>query len=106
MTTQGMQNPFSRFGKDFSEMYDVVRTVIAARHRRLYKIEVLKDHTAPALFKVHFSLQERLVVRAGNSRTKAQFKKVWVEVTLPWVEAHDADSALTQALLLLSQVRS
>jgi hypothetical protein len=43
MTPESTQNPFSTFAKDFSEMYEVVRTVIAVRHRSLYKVEVLKD---------------------------------------------------------------
>jgi hypothetical protein len=51
MTTESMQEPFSRFAKDFPEMYEIVRTVIAIRHRRLYKVEVLKDHTARERFK-------------------------------------------------------
>jgi len=104
MTIEDMQNPFSRFAKDFPEMYEVVRTVIVVRERRLYKVEVLKDHTALASFKVHFSLQERLAIEPVDSRSKDQFKKIWVDLTLPWVETADADSALGQALLQLSQL--
>ena len=103
-TIEGMQEPFFRFVTDFSEMYEVARTVIVVRHRRLYKIEVLKDHTALASFKVHFSLQERLAIKPIDSKSKEQFKKIWVDLTLPWVETPDADSALTQALLQLSQL--
>jgi len=106
MTTQNIQDPFSRFDKEFSEMYDVVRTVIAVRHRRLYRVEVLKDHTAPARFTVHFSLQERLVIKTVHSRSNEKFKKVWVDLTLPWVETGDADSTLDQALLRLSEIKS
>ena len=40
MTTEPMPDPLSRFIKDFPEMYEVVRTVIVVRHRRLYKVEV------------------------------------------------------------------
>ena len=104
MTTEGMQDPFSRFVKDFPEMYEVVRTVIVVRHRRLYKVEVLKDRTAPARFKVHFSLQERLAIKPVGSKSKGEFKKIWVDLTLPWVETKDANSALNQALLQLSQI--
>jgi hypothetical protein len=104
ITIEGMQDPFSRFVKDFPEMYEVVRTVIVLRHRRLYKVEVLKDHTAVASFKVHFSLQERLAIEPIDSKSKEQFKKIWVDLTLPWVETADADSALSQALLQLSQL--
>jgi hypothetical protein len=102
MTIEDMQNPFSRFAKDFPEIYEVVRTVIVVRERRLYKVEVLKDHTAS--FKVHFSLQERLAIESIDSKSKEQFKKIWVDLTLPWVETADADSALGQALLQLSQL--
>src|SRR6202790_4230146 len=104
MTTKGMQDPLPRFVKDFSEIYEVVRTVIVVRHRKLYKVEVLKDHTAPARFKVHFSLQERLTIEPVDSKSKEQFKKVWVDLTLPWVETDDANSAFNQALLQLSQI--
>jgi hypothetical protein len=104
MTTEGMQDPFSRFVKDFPEMYEVVRTVIVVRHRRLYKVEVLKDHTPPAKFKVHFSLQERLTIKPVDSKSEEEFKKVWVDLTLPWVETDDANSAFNQALLQLSQI--
>src|ERR1700680_3473582 len=102
MTTEGMQDPFSRFVKDFPEMYEVVRTVIVVRNRTLYKVEVLKDHTALASFKVHFSLQERLAIEPVESKSKEQFKKIWVDLTLPWVETADANSAYKQALLQLS----
>jgi hypothetical protein len=104
MTTEGMQDPFFRFAKDFPEMYEVVRTVIVVRHRRLYKVEVLKDHTAPAKFKVHFSVQERLTIKPVDSKSEEEFKKVWVDLTLPWVETDDANSAFNQALLQLSQI--
>jgi hypothetical protein len=104
MTTEGMQDPFSRFAKDFPEMYEVVRTVIVVRHRRLYKVEVLKDHTAPARFKVHFSVQERLTIKPVDSQSEEEFKKVWVDLTLPWVETADASSAFNQALRQLSQI--
>ena len=87
----------------FPSMYEVVRTVIVVRHRKLYKVEVLKDH-APARFKVHFSLQERLAIEPVDSKSKEQFKKVWVDLTLPWVETDDANSAYNQALLQLSQI--
>jgi hypothetical protein len=70
MTTESMQKPFSRFVKDFPEMYEIVRTVIAVHHRRLYKVEVLKDHTAPGRFKVHFSIQERLVIQESRKGSK------------------------------------
>jgi hypothetical protein len=106
MTTESMQKPFSRFAKDFPEMYEIVRTVIAVHHRRLYRVEVLKDHTAPERFKVHFSIQERLVIKPAHSGTKKGFKKVWVDLTLPWVETYNADSALNQALLQLSKLKS
>ena len=62
-------------------MYEVVRTVIVVRHRKLYKVEVLKDH-APARFKVHFSLQERLTIEPVDSESKEQFKKVWAIVSI------------------------
>ena len=104
MTPEVMQDPFSRFVKDFPEMYEVVRTVIVVRHRTLYKVEVLKDHSTLASFKVHFSLQERLAIEPVESKSKEQFKKIWVDLTLPWVETADADSALSQALLQLSQL--
>jgi hypothetical protein len=104
MTTEGLQDPVSRFIKNFPEMYEVVRTVIVVRHRRLYKVEVLKDHTAPARFKVHFSLQERLTIKSVDSKSEEEFKKVWVDLTLPWVETDDANSAFNQALLQLSQI--
>ena len=104
MTLEGVQDPFSRFVEDFPEMYEVVRTVIVVRHRRLYKVEVLKDHTAVASFKVHFSLQERLAIEPIDSHSKDKFKKVWVDLTLPWVETADANSAFKQALLQLSQM--
>jgi hypothetical protein len=106
MTTGSMQTPFSRFAKDFPEMYEIVRTVMAVRHRRLYKVEVLKDLTALERFKVHFSIQERLGITPTHPRTKKAFKKVWVDLTLPWVETHNADSALNQALLQLSKMKS
>ena len=67
-----MQDPFSRFVKDFPEMYEVVRTVIVVRHRTLYKVEVLKDHMALASFKVHFSLQERLAIEPIDSQSREQ----------------------------------
>ena len=98
-----IEDPFSRFVKDFPEIYEVVRAVIVVRHRTLYKIEVLKDHTALASFKVHFSLQERLAIEPIDSKSRERFKKIWVDLTLPWVETADADSALSQALLQLSQ---
>ena len=101
---EGQQDPFSQFDRDFPEMYEVVRTVIVVRHRKLYKFEVLKDHTAPARFKVHFSLQERLTIEPVDSKSKEQFKKVWVDLTLPRVETDDANSAYNQALLQLSQI--
>ena len=104
MTTESMQDPFSRFVKDFPEMYEVVRTVIVVRHRMLYKVEVLKDQTALARFKVHFSLQERLAIKPVDSKSEDDFKKVWVDLTLPWIETDDANSALNQALLQLSQI--
>ena len=104
MTTEGKQDPFSRFVKDFPEMYIVVRAIIVVRHRRLYKVEVLKDHTAPARFKVHFSLQERLTIKPTDSKSEEEFKKVWVDLTLPWIETDDANSAFNQALLQLSQL--
>ena len=103
MTTEDMQDPFSRFAEDFPEMYEVMRTVIVVRRRRLYKVEVLKDHTAPARFKVHFSVQERLTLKP-DSKSEEEFKKVWVDLTLAWVETGDANSAFNQALLQLSQI--
>jgi hypothetical protein len=104
MTTEGMQDPFSGFAKEFPEMYEVVRTVMVVRNRRLYKVEVLKDHIPLGGFKVHFSIQERLPINPIDSESKEKFKKVWVDLTLPWVETQDADSALKQALLQLSQI--
>jgi hypothetical protein len=104
MTTEGVQDPFSRYVKAFPEMYEVVRTVIVVRDRRLYKVEILKDHALPGGFKVHFSRQERLAVEPVDSQSKEEFKKVWVDFTLPWVETNDANSALNQALLQLSQI--
>lgn len=67
MTTKATQDPFSRFSQDFPEMYEIVRTVIVVRHRRLYKIEVLKDHTTPTVFKVHYSLEERFEIKPVDS---------------------------------------
>ena len=104
MTVEGKQDSFSRFDRDFPEMYEVMKTVIVVRRRRLYKVEVLKDHTAPSRFKVHFSLQERLTIEPVDSKSKEQFKKVWVDLTLPWVETDDANSAFNQALLQLSRI--
>jgi hypothetical protein len=104
MTTERMPDPLSRFVKDFPEMYEVVRTVVVVRHRKLYKVEVLKDQAALSRFKVHFSLQERLAVEQIDSESKEKFKKVWVDLTLPWIETADANSALNQALLELSQI--
>ena len=101
---EGKQDPFPQFDRDFPEMYEVVRTVIVVRHRKLYKFEVLKDHTAPARFKVHFSLQERLKIKPFDSESKEKFKKVWVDLTLPWIETDDANSAFHQALLQLTQI--
>ena len=103
MTTEAVQDPFARFVHAFPEMYEVVKTVIVVRDRRLYKVEVLKDHVLPGAFKVHFSRQERLAVEPVDS-SKEEFKKVWVDFTLPWVETNDANSALNQALLELSQL--
>lgn len=85
-------------------MYEVVRTIFVARDRKLYKIEVLKDHTSHGGFKVHFSLQERLKIEPVHSQSTEEFKKVWVDLTLPWIETGDASSALNQALLQLSQI--
>jgi hypothetical protein len=82
MTKGGMQEPFARFEKDFPEMYEVVRAVIVVRNQRIYKIEVLKDHTAPARFKIHYSLEERLEIKPMDSKEK-EFKKVWIDLTLP-----------------------
>src|ERR1700688_3049211 len=96
MTVERMQDPLPRFVKDFPEMYEVVRTVIVVRHRTLYKAEVLKDHTALASFKVHFSIQERLAIEPIDSKSREQFKKIWVDLTLPWIDTADADSALSQ----------
>ncbi len=104
MTTEGVKDPFSRFVQAFPEMYEVVRTVIVVRDRKLYKVEVLMDHAAPGAFKVHFSRQERLAIEPVDSKSKEEFKKVWVDLTLPWVETNDANSALNQALLQLSQM--
>jgi hypothetical protein len=104
MTTEGVQDPFSRFVQAFPEMYEVVRTVIVVRHRTLYKVEVLRDHAVPGGFKVHFSRQERLAIESVDSKAKEEFKKVWVDLILPWVEKNDANSALNQALLQLSQI--
>ena len=106
MVTEGMQNPFSRFSGDFPEMYEVVRTVIVVRHRRLYKVEVLKDHTAPAVFKIHYSLEERLVMKPADSTMQEEFKKVWTDLTLPWVESDSVDSALNEALFRLAQLKT
>jgi hypothetical protein len=104
MTTEAVQDPFSRYVQAFPEMYEVVRTVIVVRDRKLYKVEVLRDHALPGGFKVHFSRQERLAVEPVDSESKEEFKKVWVDFTLPWVETNDANSALNQALLELSQI--
>ena len=104
MTTEGMQDPFPRFAKDFPEMYEVVRTVIIVRNRALYRVEVLEDHASPVRFKVHFSIQERLTIKTVDSDSEEEFKKVWVDLTLPWVETQDANSALNQALHQLSQI--
>jgi hypothetical protein len=101
MATEGIKGPFV---KEFPEMYEVVRTVVLVRHRRLYKVEVLKDYTVPARFKIHFSLQERLTIKPVDSESEEEFKKVWVDLTLPWIETDDANSALNQALLQLSQI--
>ena len=104
MITEGVQDPFSRFVEAFPEMYEVVRTVIVVRHRKLYKVEVLRDHAVPGGFKVHFSRQERLAIEPVDLNSKEEFKKVWVGFTLPWVETEDANSALNQALLQLSRM--
>jgi hypothetical protein len=104
MVTEGRQDPFVRFFRDFPEMYEVVKTVVVVRHRRLYKIEVLQDHVAPAVFKVHYSLEERLVIKPVDSTMPEEFKKVWVNLTLPWVESDSADSALSEALFRLAQI--
>jgi hypothetical protein len=76
MTTEPMPDPLSRFIKDVPEMYELVRTVIVVCHRRLCKVEVLKDQTALARFKVYFSLQERLTVEQIDPESKERFKKV------------------------------
>jgi hypothetical protein len=39
-----------------------------------------------------------------DSALTKEFKKVWVDLTLPWVETHDADSALNQAMFRISQL--
>ena len=105
MTNEAIQEPFARFEKDFPEMYEVVRAVIVVRNQRIYKIEVLKDHTAPARFKIHYSLEERLEIQPMDSKAMKEFKKVWVDLTLPWVETDDADSALNQAVFRISQIK-
>jgi hypothetical protein len=84
-------------------MYEIVRTVIVVRHRRLYKIEVLKDHTTPTVFKV-YSLEERFEIKPVDSIIPEEFKKVWVDLTLPWVESDSADSALKEALFRIAQI--
>ena len=104
MNPRVIEDPISQFTKDFPEMYEVVRTVMVVRHRRLYKVEVLKDQTALARFKVHFSLQERLTIKPADSKSDEEFKKVWVDLTLPWIETPDANSAFNQALRELSQI--
>jgi hypothetical protein len=104
MNPRVIEDPISQFTKDFPEMYEVVRTVMVVRHRRLYKVEVLKDQTALARFTIHFSLQERLAIEQIDSESKEKFKKVWVDLTLPWVETPDANSAFNQALRELSQI--
>ena len=43
MANQNMQEHLSRFDEEFSEMYEVVRTVIALRGETRYRIEVLEE---------------------------------------------------------------
>ena len=83
MKRESMQDPFSRFAKDLTEMYEVVRTVVVVRNRTLYKVEVLEDHAYPVRFKVHFSLQKKLTFKTVGSNLEEEFKKVWVDLTLP-----------------------
>ena len=105
MTTEGVEAPFCDFVQHFTEMYEVVRTVIVVRDRKLYKVDILRDQAQAGAFKVHFSRQERLAIQPVDSASKGEFKKVWVDLTLPWIETADANSALKQALLQLSEIK-
>ena len=49
------------------------------------------------MFKVHYLLEGRFVIKPVDSIIPEEFKKVWVDLTLPWVESDSADSAPKEA---------
>ena len=100
MARQNMQEPFSRFEKEFSEMYEIVRTVIVLRDGRTFRIEVVEDcQSERPRFKVNYSVRERANLEVALPRSqKLELHEVWVPVNFPMVDTDDALSALTQAM--------
>jgi hypothetical protein len=44
------------------------------------------------------------MIKPVDSMIAQEFKKVWVDLTIPWVESDSADSAHKEALFRLAQI--
>ena len=94
----------------FSEVYEVVRTVIIVMDDETYRIEVQKCYSNPKVpYTARYWVQENVTVQPTYPQTGDKFDRkpeemaVWIHYDLPWVAQNDPDIALSQALEFLAE---
>ena len=80
----------------FTELYEVVKTVVVNENDKLYRIEVLKGYANPAI--PYSTRCDVLEIENGRS--------VWIAYGLPWTCRDDAEGALQQALSFLANAEA
>lgn len=91
-----MEEPFVRFEKELSEMYEVARTAIVVAGRKHIRVEVLKDcRSERPRFKVWYSTLERSPELGHH---------VWADANFPsWVDTDNELGAFTQGLEFVAE---
>jgi hypothetical protein len=84
-----MSDPLAKyeyFG-DFSEVFEVIRTVLVVKNDQLYRIEVIKSYSS---FNIPYTVY-----------CWVEKDKMWVRHDMPGVVEYNADKALEEALTSL-----
>jgi len=87
---------------EFTDVAEVVKTTVVLLHNTTYRLEVEKrlNGDQEELFSIAYYRQKRV---AEDSGYPLAGDLIWVkDVSFPWVQASDADTALQEGLAFLA----
>lgn len=102
---------YKSISADFSEVYEVVRTVTIVKRGKRYRLEVEKCYSNSLMpYTVSCWVEEDVTLqpsfprgRGGKFEREPEVMHVWKRyLDLPWVAENDPDAALRYALVFLA----